>query len=237
VVSFDYGDRTGCETALSGVETLFLVSGSESRDRITQHRTVVDAAAAAGVRQIVYTSFVRATPDATFTLARDHFATEEHIRASGVGYTFLRDNLYLDFVPSIVGEDGVIRGPADDGRAAVVAREDIARVAVEVLRDPPAHLGATYDLTGPQALTFSEMAVLLTKGLRRSIAFHDETPAEAYASREAYGAPGWQVDAWVSTYLAVAAGDLATVTDDVERLTGKPPMSLAQFLARETDHR
>lgn len=237
VLPFDYADQAGCEAALSGVQTLFLVSASESADRMTQHRTVVDAAAAAGVRQIVYTSFVGAAPDATFTLARDHFATEEHIRANGLGYTFLRDNLYLDFMPSMVGEDGVIRGPADDGRAAVVAREDIARAAVAVLRDPSAHVGATYDLTGPQALTLSEMAAVLTKGMGRPISFHDETLAEAYASREVYGAPGWQVDAWVSTYLAIAAGDLATVTDDVERLTGKPPMSLAQFLARAKDDR
>jgi len=68
--------------------------------------------------------------------------------------------------------------------------------------------------------------------LGRSITFHDETLAEAYASRAAYQAPDWQVDAWVSTYLAIAAGDMATVTSDVERLTGTPPMSLAQFLAR-----
>ena len=70
-----------------------------------------------------------------FTLARDHWATEQHIRGSGLPFTFLRDNLYADFLPFMVGDDGVIRGPAGDGRAALVAQDDIADAAVAVLRD------------------------------------------------------------------------------------------------------
>lgn len=231
VLPFDYSDRDGGEAALSGVETLFFVSGSEAPDRVEQHRTVVAAAAAAGVRHVVYTSFVGAAPGSTFTLARDHFATEEAIRSAGLQFTFLRDNLYLDFIPAMVGEDDVIRGPADDGRAAVVARADIARVAVVVLRDPSAHVGAVYDLTGPEALTMSEIATTLTVGLGRTVSFVNETVAEAYASRAAYGAPDWRVDAWVSTYTAIAAGELAGVSSDVERLTDRRPMSLAEYLS------
>ena len=92
-----------------------MVSAAESADRLDQHRTFIDAAAEAGVRHIVYTSFLGAAPDATFTLARDHWVTEEHIRASGLAFTFLRDSFYLDFLPALAGEDGVIRGPAGDG--------------------------------------------------------------------------------------------------------------------------
>ena len=73
------------------------------------------------------------SPAATFTFARDHWHTEEHIRETGVDFTFLRDNLYLDFVPGFVGEDGVIRGPAGDGSVAAVARDDVAEVAASVL--------------------------------------------------------------------------------------------------------
>ena len=99
-VSFTgYADRADAVRALEGVSTLFMVSGSESADRRDQHRAFVDAAAEAGVRHIVYTSFFGAAPDATFTLARDHYATEEHIKASGMGWTFLRDNFYLDVIP------------------------------------------------------------------------------------------------------------------------------------------
>src|SRR3954452_24376614 len=130
-----------------------MVSTAEAVDRRDQHRTFIRAAADAGVRHLVYTSFAGASPDATFTLARDHWATEQHIRLSGLEWTFLRDNLYADFLPFMVGEDGVIRGPAADGRAAVVAQDDIADSAIAVLRDPSPHAGQTYDLTGPEALT------------------------------------------------------------------------------------
>ena len=113
---------------------------------------------AAGVQHIVYTSFFGAAPDSTFTLGRDHYATEEWIKASGMDYTFLRDNFYLDFLPLLAGEDGVIRGPAGDGVMAAVARADIARSAVTVLRDPALHVGRTYDLTGPEDISLARAA-------------------------------------------------------------------------------
>ena len=232
VVDFDYADRSACETALSGVETLFFVSGREDAERLSHHRTVVDAAAAAGVKHVVYTSFVGASPTSTFTLGRDHYATEELIKASGVAYTFLRDNFYQDLLPYFVGEDGMLRGPAGHGRAAFVARADVARVAAVVLQDPGAHAGRAYDLTGPEALTLYDVATLLTKGLRRSVSYVDETVPEAYESRAHYGAPDWQVDAWVSTYTAIRAGELERVSDDSERITGRPATSLAQLLVR-----
>ena len=230
VVEFDYADRSACETALSGVQTLFFVSGREDEHRLAHHRAVVDAAAAAGVQHIVYTSFVGASPTSTFTLGRDHFATEQFIEASGVAYTFLRDSFYQDLLPYFVGNDGILRGPAGHGRAAFVARADVARVATAVLQDQEAHAGRTYDLTGPEALTLYEVATLLTTGLRRSVSYVDETVPEAYASRAHYGAPDWQVDAWVSTYTAIRAGELEPVSGDVEALTGRPATSLAQLL-------
>jgi len=219
------------------VETLFMVSAAENEDRLAEHRAFGDAAAAAGVGHVVYVSFFGAAPDATFTLARDHAATEQHLRDSGMAWTFLRDNLYLEFMDHMVGEDGVVRGPAGDGRAAVVSHDDIARVVVTVLLDPAAHAGATYDLTGPEALTFTEMAEVITEVTGREVRFHDETVEEAYASRAVYGAPDWQVDAWVSTYTAVAAGELDGVSGDVERLTGRRPTSLREYLEAQRPSR
>ncbi|HEY5821351.1 MAG TPA: SDR family oxidoreductase [Propionibacteriaceae bacterium] len=231
-VSFAYADSAACAVALAGVDTLLMVSASESVDRLDQHRAFVDSVREAGVRHVVYTSFYGAAPDATFTLARDHAVTEDYLRASGVDVTFLRDNLYLDFMGAVIGEDDVIRGPAGDGRVAAVARADIARVAATVLQDPASHVGRTYDLTGPEALTLTEIASQLSGHLGRTIRFHDETLAEAYASREKWGAPDWQNDAWVSTYTAIAAGELAGVTDDVRAVTGRTPLSLRDLLAR-----
>ena len=98
--------------ALEGAGTMFLIPATESEDRIEQHRTAVDAAVDAGVRRIVYLSCFGAARDATFTLARDHWHTERHIRASGLAWTFLRMNLYTDFIPTMVSADGTIRGPA-----------------------------------------------------------------------------------------------------------------------------
>lgn len=228
-----YADPELARASLQGVTTLFMVSGAEAEDRLAQHRTFVDAAADAGVEHVVYTSFLGAAQDCTFTLGRDHWATEEHVRSRGLAHTFLRDSFYLDFLPELVGEDGVIRGPAGDGRVAAVTRADIARSAVAVLTDPAAHRDRTYDLTGPEALSFAEVAALLSEHTGRPVTYHDETIEEAYASRLRWPAPQWQYDAWVSTYTAIAAGELATVTDHVRELTGRAPTGLAAYLAAE----
>ena len=226
-----YMDSVLAKRALDGVKTLFMVSAAEAEDRLQQHYAFVDAAMAAGVQHIVYTSFFGAAPDSTFTLGRDHYATEEWIKASGMDYTFLRDNFYLDFLPLLAGEEGMIRGPAGDGVVAAVARADVARSAVTVLRDPALHVGRTYDLTGPEDISLTRAAELLTAGTGRTITFRNETVEEAYASRASFGAPPWQVDAWVSTYTAIAAGELAGPTSAVHELTGREPLDLAQFLA------
>jgi len=229
-VAVSYGDPALSRPALEGVKVLFMVSAAEAADRLQQHYAFVDAAAEAGVQHVVYTSFFGAAPDCTFTLGRDHYATEERIRASGMGFTFLRDNFYLDFLPMLAGEDGVIRGPADDGVMAAVAREDIARSAVAVLRDPAVHAGATYDLTGPEDISLAHAAEVLTRATGRTVTYHHETVDEAFASRASYGAPDWQVEAWVSTYTAIAAGELAGATSDVHGLTGQDPMGLEDLV-------
>lgn len=226
----DYADRAAARTALEGVDVVLMVSASEAADRLDQHRTFVEAAAAAGVKHIVYTSFVAAAPDAIFTLARDHYATEEVIKASGMAWTFLRDNLYLDFTEDLVGADGVIRGPAGDGRAAFVSRADIACTAAAVLVAPHRHAGQTYDLTGPEALSLTEVAATLSRIRGRDVTFHNETLDEAYDSRAGYGAPDWQVEAWVSTYTAIASNVMAPVSGSVEAITGTAPMNLETYL-------
>jgi NAD(P)H dehydrogenase (quinone) len=231
IATCDYGDDAAARAALSGAETVFMVSAAETPDRVRQHLTFIDAAAAAGVQRIVYVSFFGASAAATFTLARDHWATEEHLRSAGVAHTILRDNLYADFTPLLLGPDGNIRGPAADGRVAVVAQADIADVAVAVLTSDGAYDGRTLHLTGPAALTMYEIARILSDHLGRRVSYIPETIEEAYASRAVYGALPWQVDAWVSTYTAIAAGELAQVTRDIPEVTGQPATSLQQVLA------
>jgi NAD(P)H dehydrogenase (quinone) len=234
VVRAAYGDGEAMRRALDGVDTLLLVSASEAVDRVRLHTGAVDAAVAAGVQRIVYTSFLACSPDATFTFARDHWHTEEHVRASGVRHTFLRDSLYLDVFPLFAGGDGVIRGPAGDGRVAAVARDDIADVAVAVLLGD-GHDGRTYDLTGPAAFTLHQAAEELSRASGRAVTYHAETLDEAYASRAGYGAPHWEVTGWVTTYAAIAAGELDLVSDAVATVAARPPMDLAEFLRRNPD--
>jgi len=223
-VASRYGAADEMRAACEGVETLFLVPAAESADRVEQHLTAVDAAAAAGVRRIVYLSFLNPSPDATFTLVRHHWATEERVRATGLPFVFPRMSLYLDFIPLMAGEDGVIRGPAGDGHVAPVARADVADVVTEILLAPGAHDGQAYELTGAERFTLAEA------GARLGARFVDETLEEAYASRASYDAPEWEVEGWVTTYAAIAAGELDVVTGDVERLAGHAPRTLDEFI-------
>lgn len=226
-----YGDYEGMRRALTGISTLFLVSAREAPDRVEQHVSAVDAAVDAGVQRIVYLSFIGAAPDATFTFARHHFRTEEHIRASGIEFVFSRQNLYMDLLPYLGGDQGVIRGPADEGRVVPVAREDVAE-AITAMLVGREHNGATYELTGPDALTLAEIAEELTRTLGTPIRFQNETLEEAYESRAGYHAPSWELEGWVSTYTAIAAGDLDVMTDHVARLTGHAPVGVKTFLSR-----
>ena len=167
------------------------------------------------MRHIVYTSFVGAGTDATFTLGRDHGDTEQAIRdaaaRTGLTFTLLRDNFYADVLPYFADASGVIRGPAGDGRVAAVARADVADVAAAVLRAPEAHVDATYELTGPEALTMAEVAARVGAVVGRDLRYEEETLEEAYASRRAAypDAADFELDAWVSTYTAIADGSVA----------------------------
>jgi uncharacterized protein YbjT (DUF2867 family) len=237
-VAADYGAGDEMRRALEGVETLFLVPGREAPDRVRQHTTAVDAAVAAGVRRIVYLSFLAASPTATFTLARQHWATEQHIRTSGVAsFTFLRMSLYLDFIPSMVSPEGVIVGPAGGGRVGALLRSDVAAAAVAVLTGvgegaaSSSHDGRTYDLTGREAFTLAEAAAEMSRLTGKPIVFRNESREEAYASRAGYGAPDWEVEGWVTSYEAIASGEMAPVTDAVRRLTGQGPATLSEYVA------
>jgi NAD(P)H dehydrogenase (quinone) len=229
-VASSYGARDEMVDALRGVSTLFLVPGRESADRVSQHRTAVEAAAEAGVARIVYLSFVDADTS-SFTLGREHGATEEIVRASGLAWVFPRMSLYTDFIPMMADSDGVIRGPAGEGRLAAVLRDDLADAVAALLIGAGRHDGRTYDLTGPSAFTLAEAAAEMSRAWGRPFTFMDETLEEARASRAVFGAPDWEVEGWISSYVAIARGELERVSDGVEQLTGHPPRSLRSWLS------
>ena len=255
-----YSDARAMGQALSGVETLFLVSAHDIMgvihrallagtppplyDRVHEHIAAVAAAAAVGVERIVYLSFIGPAPDATFILARDHYHTEEHIRSTGLAYTFLRPNMYMDKVYQHVARSDVIRTPAGDGRVAWVSRDDVADSAVGVLTGS-GHDGLAYDLTGPEALTMAETAERLSVALGRVITYEAQTPEDARAlrntsrmeemdatreARTGQGLTGLEVEIWISHYLQIATGEVGRVSDAVPRLCGRPAASLAEYL-------
>ena len=225
-----YEDTGAMAKALEGVGTLLLVSGHEDPNRLSVHRKAVQGAALAGVERIVYTSFMGAAPNATFTYARDHSATEMAIREAGISLTSMRSSLYADVAPRFVGADGVIRAPAGHGRLAWVARADVARLAAVLLVEP-GHEGQIYDVSGPHSIDMHETARILTKATRRAITYHPETPGEARDSRA--GNPDWQVEGWIGSYLMLDTGEGSVTSHTIEHLTGQRPMTLAEFLAAE----
>jgi NAD(P)H dehydrogenase (quinone) len=229
-----YADPAGFRAALDGVDTLYLVSAAEAEDRLQQHFDAVDAAVAAGVQRIVYTSFLGAKDDAVFTLVRQHAATEERIRQSGIRATFLRHSMYADFVPFFAAvEQGrtVIAAPAGNGRTSFVSRDDLADVGAAVLLDDSGRFdGQALDVTGPEALTMDDAARVLTEVTGIPTEYRPQTVEEAWATRRPSGHPDWEIEGWVTSYLAIAAGELSTVTDVVPTVTGHPARTVAAHL-------
>lgn len=224
-----HADRRGIAHALRGIETFLLLPGHGAEARVDAHRAAIEAAVDAGVRRIVQLSLTGAAADATFTYARDHWQTEQDLRASGVEWTIARTNLYLDELPTFVSRAGIISGPAGDGRVAAVARDDVAR-ALAALLTGDEHAGRTYELSGPQALDLHEIAAVLGRSCRQLIRFERQTLEDAVATRAALPATEAERDGWVSSYAAIAAGELAHLSTDIEQLTGQPPMTLERWL-------
>ena len=225
-----YANTPEVVEALKGIDVLLMVSARENPERVEEHKSFLDAAKLAGVQHIVYTSFYGADEKATFTLSRDHAQTEAYIKELGFTYTFLRDNFYLDFFIDIALENGEIRGPAGRGRVSAVARKDTSRVAAEILLNPKEWENQTLNLTGPEDISMEEIVELLSKETGNAITYVDESVEEAYESRKKWPAQNWEYDAWVSTYTAIKAGEQAGVLTDVEKVLGRPAMSLIDVL-------
>jgi uncharacterized protein YbjT (DUF2867 family) len=138
----------------------------------------------------------------------------------------------VDYLPLLVGDDGVIRGPAGEGAIAWVSRDDVADVAAAVLAAGGGeHDGQTYDLTGPASHTFAWAAEQLSAATGREIAFRNQGVQEAYESRAHLEAPDFEKDGWITSYVAVGTGEMDVVSDTVPRIAGHPAQDLPQWLA------
>ena len=230
---FDFDTPETMHRALAGHDRLLLISGDTPvDDRIRQHKAAIDAARAAGVKFIAYTSFTNASANSLFTFARIHAETEAYIKASGLAYRFLRDNQYAENIASTVAhakETGTFAVYGSKGRVAYVTRADVAKAAVAALLTAP-NGGETFEITGPSAYDAADIAGILSRKWGKPVAAA-ELPREALVGIfKQMQWPAFVIEAIVSLHEASAAGELALVSDDVRKLTGQEPQSLESFL-------
>lgn len=227
----DYSRPETLAAAFAGVDTLLLVSSSEVGQRVPQHVAVIDAAKAAGVGRIVYTSAPQATTS-SLILAPDHKATEEYLAASGIATTILRNNWYTEnYLDSVkqAAESGQIVASVGDGRVASAPRSDFAEAAAVVLVDE-SHTGKVYELTGDVAWTFDELAAAAGEVLGREVSYHRATPEEHAALLTGFGLDEGTVGFVVALDGNIRDGELATVTTDLSTLLGRPTTGLVEAL-------
>lgn len=219
----DYDDAGSLPPALSGVDRLLLISGSEPGRRIPQHLNVLQAALDAEVSLLGYTSILKADTTRS-SLAPEHKATEEAIRESGVPFTFLRNGWYLEnFAGNLPGmlDRGAFVGSSGDGRVSYATRADYAGAAATVLTGS-GHENRAYELGGDQALTMDEIAQAITEAAGRPVTYQDLPPAAHAAALTAAGLPAPVVDLLVDIDRANRTGELFVDSGDLSRLLGRP---------------
>lgn len=247
-VTVRYGDYDKPESlveAFKGGERMLLISGTRVGARVVQHKAAIDAAAQVGVRHIAYTSVVGISPQNPAIVIRDHGPTEELMKASGMAWTALRDQHYADAMVVNMGPNFIRSGrwlsSSKGGREALVWRDDCINCAVEVLTGD-GHAGKTYNITGPELLSFPEIAAMMTEITGRKVEYVETDDEGMYAMFDAMGIPrkpvddqvvagiSWNSDDMVTFEAAVRGGHFAIISDDVERLTGRKPRSVRELI-------
>ncbi len=221
----DYSDPASLDAALKGVDRLLLVSGSDPGQRLTQHKNVIAAAQKAGVKLVAYTSITQATTS-TNILAPDHKATEETLKASGLGYIFLRDNWYIEnYAGDVAGakQSGVVAAAVTKGKVGSALRSEYAEAAVKALVAGVA--GKTYELGGP-LWSYPEFAAAVGKVLGKPVKFVTVTEADKKATLLGFGLPEGVAGFYAALDTSVDAGTLAHASSDLEHLLGRKPADL-----------
>ncbi len=228
----DYDDKSSLEKAFQGVSKVLLVSGSEVGKRFTQHKNVIDAAKAAGVKQILYTSITRAD-SSTNILAPEHKQTEEYLTSAGIDYVILRDNWYTENYLGDVqyaGQSGVIATATGKGRVASAGREEYAEAAAAVLTGE-GHSGKIYELSG-QVWDFNDLAEAASKVFGKKITHKLISLEERQAALEAAGMDEGTAGFYAALDQSIAEGSLDIESSDLEKLLGRKPASLEETLKK-----
>lgn len=230
----DYRDRQALASALAGIDKVLLISSSEVGQRTAQHRNVVAAAAAAGVRLIAYTSLLHAD-SSPLTLAVEHRETEEAIRGSGLPFTLLRNGWYSEnYTQGVTAalEHGVVLGAAGAGRLSLAARQDYAEAAAVVLAEDVArHAGKVYELAGDEACTLADFAAEITRQANRPVRYRDLPEAEYKAALIGVGLPEGFAELLAESDAKAARGALYEPGKALGRLIGRPTTPLRDSVA------
>ena len=237
VVEGDLARPDTIAAALQGTDRMFLLS-SPHHDVVAWQSHAIDAAARAGVRLLVRSSILGASPTSSMTFAKQHGRIDEHLERSGVPWTILRPNYFSQNVTTVnapsIGPDGKLYVPAGAARLSMTDTRDVAAVAATVLIGA-GHAGRAYDVTGPEALSHLDIADRLGAAMGRPVEYVD-VPLEAFRETMlGYGLQRWLVDGLANMFedyqRSGAGGYAARVTDTVERITGRPSRSLDGLLA------
>ncbi|MGE3291864.1 MAG: NmrA family NAD(P)-binding protein [Geminicoccaceae bacterium] len=235
IVQGDFDDDASIARALDGV-TVMLLAGRDSPDSVSQHRRVLAQTRQAGVRHIVKLSAIGASPGSPVALMREHHEVDEEVRKGPAGWTFLKPHLFMQNLlraADAVRREGRLAAPMARIRFPLVDTRDVGAAAAAVLRDPAAHAGKEYALTGPAALNYDEVAAALAAVVGHAVSYEAVAPDEFEARLRAAGMPGWR--AHDLAHIASAYGTAEnTVSPELAMLLARPPRSLAEFLH---DHR
>lgn len=224
----DYSDEAAFTTALQGIDKLLLISSSEVGQRAPQHRNVINAAKAAHVKFIAYTSLLHADRS-PLGLADEHVATEKMLAESGIAYALLRNGWYtenyLASAPAAL-EHGVFIGAAGEGKIASATRADYAAAAARVISED-GHAGKIYELAGDAGWTLSQLAAELAKQSGKKVVYQNLSEADFAAALKSLGLPAGLADMLADSDVGASKGGLFDDSHTLSKLIGRPTTSLA----------
>lgn len=230
----NYFDPDSLMSAFQDVDKVLMISAVAFTDRLTQQLNVINAAKASGVKHIIYTSIQR-KPGSTLEISMVTQAdndTETALKASGLAFTILRNSLYLDVLPFMLGdlvlEEGV-RLTQGDGKGVLVARSDLAEANAVVLTEP-GHENKIYTLGASEAFSFSDVAAELSQISGKAVGFEGVSVQQYAQILKARGFPKQFADFLSEWSHAVSVGEFQQETGDLERLIGRAPLSYKTYL-------
>lgn len=227
----DYGDPDSLDRALEPGDRVFMVSMWEPPDvRLALHRSFVDAAARRRVARIVYLSFVAAGPEASFLHARSHGKTEAMLADSGLPFTAVRNAMYADEIAEWFDADGRITGPGGDGRISLSLRAELGAAIAVLLADPACDDRSLVTITTPGAVRLAELAAIASEATGDAYRYEPAGREEWIEYRRSLGREEWEIDAGISYYDGVRAGEADVVGHDYRALTGKEPQTIAEIV-------